>query len=112
MKVPEFTIAIGPDAVVVAFASKVKLFPVALMPDPVLVLRSPLKVVVPVPAFCVMNRAVIACVETVAAALIVKPAMGVVEPMLPFSVMFPPPAVSVSALKGSYSACWPTPCVQ
>lgn len=84
-----------PPPVVVMGLRKVKLVPVRLMPAAVLVFKAPLKVVVPVPACCTMEFAVIALADTLLAPAIVKVLSRRPPPRAPLSVILPVPVLTV-----------------
>lgn len=89
MAVPEFKIVIGPAAVVVIAPLNAKFVPVSAMPPSALLFKAP-KVLVPVPAPCVMVEAKIDCVVIFAACARFKLLRKVPDvPKLPLTVMFP-----------------------
>ena len=96
VKSPEFAMAIGPAPVVVALALKVKLVPVKLIPVLDVVLTAPWKVVVPLPLFCVTNKALMAGRETFPPEVMVTPPSGVVPPIAPDNVIAFVPAARVN----------------
>jgi len=73
--------------------ANVKALPVKFTSD--VVMTAPLKVVVPVPAFCTIEAAFTAPAVTLFALTMVRIFNGVVCPTPPENTMFPPPAVKV-----------------
>jgi len=85
----------GPVPVVVIAAPRTMLVVVMEMPDAPVVVRAPLKVVVPVPADWRIEAAEIDEVVTLLAELMVNPKRGVVPPIAPSKKILPAPAVTV-----------------
>lgn len=94
-KTPVFTTLRGPAAVVVKVLLKVKEVPVREIPDRAVVLRAPLNVVVPDPSDCVIDPAIMACVDTLPALVIEKEVKLAMVPTSPERVMFAAPLFKV-----------------
>ncbi len=93
VNVPELLIVNGPPEVVWTVLLIAKFFPVRLIPPPALVSNAPLKVVVPLPANCVIAAAVMAFAVTFVALWIVKVPRRVPPPTGWLKTTLPVPAV-------------------